>query len=128
MKILGNLVWGLNPHQKCLLYRSCILPIILYGFQLWYYNKASLSYLLKMLDKMQRKAAIWILGAFKISPSFGIEAIIGLIPINLHPQKLSRRLQLWAHTLSSSYILWSLIEPRSNLSLNQHQLSLGTLT
>ena len=34
MKILGNSNWGINPSQKCLLYRSCILPIVLYGFQL----------------------------------------------------------------------------------------------
>ena len=34
MKILGNSVQGLNPHQKCLLYRSCIFLIALYGFQL----------------------------------------------------------------------------------------------
>ena len=34
MKILGNLTRGLNPQQKCLLYRSCALPIALYGFQL----------------------------------------------------------------------------------------------
>ena len=34
IKILGNLVRGLIPHQKCLLYRSYILPIALYGFQL----------------------------------------------------------------------------------------------
>ena len=32
IKILGNLVRGLNPHQKYLLYRSCILPIALYRF------------------------------------------------------------------------------------------------
>jgi len=32
MKILGNSTRGLNPHQKCLLYRSCSLPIALYEF------------------------------------------------------------------------------------------------
>ena len=32
MKILGNLSRGLNPQQKRLLYRSCALPIALYGF------------------------------------------------------------------------------------------------
>ena len=52
MKLLGNSVQGLNPHQKCLLYRSCILLIALYGFQLWYYNKAPLAYSLKQLGKM----------------------------------------------------------------------------
>ena len=32
IKILGNSTRGLNPHQKWLLYRSCTLPIALYGF------------------------------------------------------------------------------------------------
>jgi len=81
-----------------------------------------------MLGKIQRRAAIWILGAFKTSPSFGIEAIVGLISINLHLQKLSERLQLQVHTLLSSHILQSLMEPGSNSSLNKHQLSLGALT
>ena len=34
IKILGNSNQGINPSQKHLLYRSCILPIVLYGFQL----------------------------------------------------------------------------------------------
>jgi len=34
MKILGNSSRGLLPIQKQLLYRTCILPIALYGFQL----------------------------------------------------------------------------------------------
>ena len=34
MKMLGNSNHGINPLQKHLLYRSCILPIALYGFQL----------------------------------------------------------------------------------------------
>ena len=58
MKLLGNSSRGINPLQKCLLYRCCILPIALYGFQLWFYNKAPLSYHMKILDKMQRRAAI----------------------------------------------------------------------
>jgi len=58
MKILGNSNCGLIPNQKCLLYRSCVLLIVLYCFQLWYYNHAPLSYPLKILGKMQRKAAL----------------------------------------------------------------------
>jgi len=38
---------------------------------------------------MQRRAAIWILGTFCTSPSFGVEAITELILINLHLCKLS---------------------------------------
>ena len=72
MKLLGNSSRGINPLQKCLLYRCCVLPIAMYGFQLWFYNKAPLSYHFKILNKMQRRATIWILGAFKTSPSEGI--------------------------------------------------------
>jgi len=43
---------------------------------------------------MQRRAIIWILGAFKTSPVEGIKVIAGLIPIKLHLQKLVGRLQL----------------------------------
>jgi len=53
-----------------------------------------MSYHLKALGKMQRRAVIWILGAFKTSPSYGIEAIAGLVPIKLHLQKLGGRSQL----------------------------------
>ena len=124
MKILGNSVRSLTPHHKYLLYRICILPIALHGFQLWYYNKASLSYSLKMLGKMQRRATIWILKAFKTSPSFSIEALAGFIPINLYLQKLSERLQLRAHSLPSNHILWLLMEPL----VKSHSLSLSFLS
>ena len=58
IKLLGNSSRGINLIQKRLLYRCCILPIALYGFQLWFYNKAPLSYHMKILGKMQRRATI----------------------------------------------------------------------
>jgi len=57
MKLLGNSSRGINLLQKHLLYRCCTLPIALYGFQLWFYNKAPISYYMKILNKMQRRAA-----------------------------------------------------------------------
>jgi len=94
MKLLGNSSHRINLIQKCLLYKCCILPIILYGFQLWFYNKAPLSYHMKILGKMQRRAAIWILGAFKTSPTEDIEIIAEIIPIKFYLQKLARRSQI----------------------------------
>ena len=67
MKMLGNSNCSINPLQKCLLYRSCVLPITLYGFQLWFYKHAPIAYHMKILEEMQRCAAIWILEAFKTS-------------------------------------------------------------
>jgi len=52
MKMLGNSNRSINPLQKCLLYRSCILPIALYGFQLWFYKCALTAYYMKILEKM----------------------------------------------------------------------------
>ena len=37
MKMLGNSTYRLLSYQKHLLYRICILPIILYSFSLWFY-------------------------------------------------------------------------------------------
>ena len=128
MKILSNLMRGLNPQQKQLLYRSYTLPIALYGFQMWYYNKAPLSYSLKILGKLQRRAALWIVGAFKTVLTFGIEAITSLIPIHLHLQKLSGRSQLRVYSLSTNYILQSLIENNSNTFTHLHPISLSSLT
>ena len=128
MKLLGNSLRGINPIQKRLLYRCCILPIVLYGFQLWYYNKALLSYHMKILDKMQRRAAIWILGAFKTSPSAGIEAIAGIIPIKFHLQKIAKRSQIWPFKLPSNHIIRSLMDDSSSSSTTSNPHKIGSLT
>jgi len=49
MKLLGNSSRDINPLQKKRLYRCCTLPIILYSFLLWYYNKAPTHYHLNIL-------------------------------------------------------------------------------
>jgi len=64
-----------------------------------------MSYHLKILGKMQRRATIWILGAFKISPLFGIKAIVELIPIKLYLQKLGGKSQLQVHSLPLNHLI-----------------------
>ena len=105
MKILGNLLRSIIPIQKHLLYKCCVLSIALYGFQLWFYNYASLSYLLKILGKIQRRAVIWITGAFKTSPLEDIEVTVSLISIKLYLQKLAVRLQLCVLFLPSNHLI-----------------------
>ena len=110
MKILGNSNQDINSTQKHFLYRSYVLSIALYRFQLWFYNYTPLTYYLKILGKMQRRAALWILGAFKTSLLFGIEAIAGLIPIKLYLQKLGGRSQLQAHSFPPNHLIQLLME------------------
>jgi len=83
---------------------------------------------MKILDKMQRRAAIWILGAFKTSPSEGIEAIARIIPIRFHLQKLARRSQIRPLKLPTSYILRELMDDSSLSSNNSNPHAIGSLT
>jgi len=77
---------------------------------------------------MQRRAVIWILDAFQTLSSFGIEAIAGLVSIQIYPQKLSERAQLRAYAFPHNHILCSLLESRPNLYNNHHHLLLNLLT
>ncbi|EKM73882.1 hypothetical protein AGABI1DRAFT_49001, partial [Agaricus bisporus var. burnettii JB137-S8] len=38
MGMLGNLLRGLSPMHKRLLYRSCVVPVATYGMNLWYHG------------------------------------------------------------------------------------------
>ena len=58
IKFLDNSLRDINPLQKKRLYRCCTLPIALYSFLLWYYNKALTYYHLNILWKMQQRAAL----------------------------------------------------------------------
>ena len=83
---------------------------------------------MKILNKIQRHAAIWILEAFKTSPSYSVEAIVSFISIKLHLQKLGGRSQLWAYKLSHNYLLQSLIDSNLNPSPNFKSTALDLLT
>ena len=76
MKVLGNSARDLISLQKQLFHRNCVLPIVLYDYQLWFYNKAPLSYPLRVLNQMQYRIAIWILGTFYTSPSFRVVRLL----------------------------------------------------
>ena len=128
MKLLENSSCGISPLQKQQLYRCCILPIALYGFQLWFYNKAPMSYHMKLLNKIQKKAAIWILEVFKMSPSEGIEALAGIIPIKFYLQKLANCSLIQLFKLPENHIIKNLMDhsPHHTNISNPH--TVGYLT
>jgi len=108
MGMLGNSTRGFLSLQKRLLYQACVVPIATYSFRLWYFSGAPTKAQISLLATMQRKAALWILGAFRTSPTGGIEALAGLIPIHLHLKKLAKRSCLRAAMLPSQHTLLSL--------------------
>ncbi|KAF9258716.1 hypothetical protein L218DRAFT_1004637 [Marasmius fiardii PR-910] len=76
---------------------------------------------------MQRKAALWVTGAFCTSPTGGVEALASLIPIDLHLKKMASRANLRVHTLTSTHptcslLLWNM----AKLAL-PHPLSFANL-
>ena len=58
---------------------------------------------------MQWRAALWITGAFQISPILGVEAIARLVPIYLYLKKLYGRFLLQQSSLPSNHIIHSIL-------------------
>ena len=83
---------------------------------------------MKILNKMQRRVAIWILRAFKTSPSMGIEAIAGIILIKFHLQKIAKRLEIRSLKLPLSHLLRSLMDDSPSLSIMPNPHHIGSLT
>ena len=128
MKMLGNSSRGLLPIQKQLLYRTCILPIALYGFQLWFFKGAPIVKNITELKKMQQRAALWITGAFRTSPSEGIKAIAGLTPITLHLRKLNGRHHLRYASIPPSHAINSLLDSQHAKNQAPHKTATSKLT
>ena len=83
---------------------------------------------MKILDKMQKRAAIWILRAFKILLSERIEAITGIIPIKFYLQKLTKRSQIHLFKLSTNHILRELMNDSPILSNKPNPHAVSSLT
>jgi len=81
---------------------------------------------MKILNKMQRRATIWILGAFKTSPSEEIEAIAEIIPIKFHLQKLAERSLIRPFKLPANHIIRDLMDnsPHQSKQSNPHTVGL----
>ncbi|KXN80879.1 hypothetical protein AN958_06944 [Leucoagaricus sp. SymC.cos] len=120
MGMLRNSLRGLSSKQKHLLYRSCVVPIATYSFCLWCHGLHPHKAHLASLNKMQHWAVIWIMGAFCTSPSGGVEALAGLIPIHLHLRKLRSWVAYWVLTLSPMHSTKQLLSTREFPGMDLH--------
>jgi len=128
IKLLGNSSRGLSPLHKRLLYHTCVLPIVLYGFQLWHYKNAPMKFHIYELTKLQHQVALWITSAFKTSPSEGMEGIAGLIPIPLQLCKLSGCSHLRYSAILPNHAISSLLEHGHTQPTSLYKLALPNLT
>jgi len=83
---------------------------------------------MKILNKMQRRAAIWILGAFKTSPLEGMEALAGIISIRFHLHKIAKRSQICSFKLPDNHILKSILNDSPPQSKSPNSYNIGSLT
>ncbi|GJE98412.1 hypothetical protein PsYK624_146420 [Phanerochaete sordida] len=82
LRMLGNSVRGLSPISKRKLYISNVLPLMLYGAQLWWTPTwAGRKWAANLLQKAQSRAARWISGCFRTTPVGAMDMAAGLIPV-----------------------------------------------
>jgi hypothetical protein len=103
-----------------MLYCACVLPIATYGSRLWLYEGAAMKGPLDTLQKMQRRACLWITGTFKTSPMGAAETFTGIPPIHLHVKKLVERSRIRTCVLQASHAFCRLVN-------GDHKFSVETL-
>jgi hypothetical protein len=75
---------------------------------------------LDSLRKMQRRACLWITGAFKTSPIGAAETLAGIPPIHLHVKKLVERSHVRTRSLQATHAFRRLVD-------GDHKFSVETL-
>ena len=86
--MLGNSQRGLTLKDKQLIYITTALPILIYGFQLWYRSKGKgVKHLVKRLHQVHTAAVWWITGGFPDSHSGALIHLASLLPMQLQLDK-----------------------------------------
>ncbi|KAF8624526.1 hypothetical protein AX15_005837 [Amanita polypyramis BW_CC] len=99
-QMLGNTQRGLRPKDKRLIYLTTCIPILTYGFQLWYRQHAKgCKNLLRKLEKVHLAAACWITGGFPDTPKHALLSIASLDPLWVTLDKLSYRAAMRIHMI-----------------------------
>ena len=80
-KLLGQ-NWGLKPKVTNWIYTAIVRPTISYGALVWAHRLDD-KWVIKNLNKLQRRACLMITNASCSTPTAGMEAILALTPLNI---------------------------------------------
>ncbi|KAB5587943.1 Reverse transcriptase from mobile element jockey protein [Ceratobasidium theobromae] len=80
MRMLGNSLRGLSVYHARMLVNTCIVPILTYGFALWFHGRNSKTHC-KTLQTVQNIACRWASGSFRTAPVAVVEHTIAMPPI-----------------------------------------------
>jgi hypothetical protein len=103
LQCLGNTVVGMNQHHLHLLFKTCVIPTITYGSQLWFNPKKPLKGLLNKLQVVQNHGLRCISGAFRSTLIEILHLLTFIPPILVTVNKLFD-----STATSSSDFPWSL--------------------
>ena len=101
-RMLGTSIHGLTPYYCRMLYKSCILPILMYRAPAWYRLTGS-KFLLNPLHTTQNMALHWIMGTFSTTPVNLLLISAAIKHIALYCQKLHEQYLLWIYRLMESH-------------------------
>jgi len=88
-----------------------VVLVAIYGLQLWYLQGARLKGVTKQLLAVQHLVALWITGCFQMSPTSGMEALTGLLPMYILLKCLVAHSCAHTATLGHSYPVRVVLEP-----------------
>ena len=79
--------WGLTPNRVMWIHKAIIRPQVTYGSVVWAHSINNSHR--KMLDSVQRQSLLSLAHSMRSTPTAGIEAVIGLVPLHLHCHSLA---------------------------------------
>ncbi|KAF8647831.1 hypothetical protein AX16_006521 [Volvariella volvacea WC 439] len=126
--LLGNSVRGLTPKHKRMLYHGCIMPLMTYGFQLWYRPHGKrVKHKIEVLKVAQNRALRWITGAFHTTPIGSFESAAGCLPFHIHLERFYRRYTTrWQTTYPSHPLSVILHDPNATSPTHASASRLGS--
>ena len=108
LQILGNSVQGLDHAQWRLTYNVICLPILTYGFQLWYMGKQKT--LVKKLQTVQNEAVKLISGTFCMMPQAPLHQLLTIFPMEFRLNMLLQNSALWLYKVPNESQLLRCLE------------------
>ncbi|KAF8640160.1 hypothetical protein AX16_010254 [Volvariella volvacea WC 439] len=126
--LLGNSVRGLTPKHKRMLYRGCIMPLMTYGFQLWYRpHSKQVKHKIEVLKVAQNRTLRWITGAFRTTPIGSLESAAGCLPFSIYLERFYRRYTTrWQTTYPSHPLSVILHDPNATSLTYASTIRLGS--
>ena len=84
--------WGFNPERALWVYTALARSVSTYGAIAWsQYITGTIS---NKLSRLQRKALLSMTSSMRSTPTAGMEVVLGLIPLDLHTQKMGLNARL----------------------------------